>query len=336
VVEQLMSQIKNKSLSHAYIFYGEKGCGKTSTSRVLAKTINCTDKKEEARPCCVCKTCLQIENGYCVDVIEIDAASNRGINDVRELREKVIYTPTFGKTRVIILDEAHMLTREAFNALLKTLEEPISNTIFILVTTDFRKIPATIVSRCQKLIFRRFNIVELGQFLLELSKKHNINMSRNAALMICKLAKGSLRDIINIFDQLLSLSSSTIEESDIIKLFGVTDSDLLFECFSYMSKKDVSSILKFSDKLGKLGINYTSFTEDLIEFVRDVLVFNNVDSPDKILTTIYSEDTLKIGKSVDYRILTQWLESFMDSMEYNNYNIDPRFIFETTLVGLCE
>ena len=202
IVTTLKNAIKHESLTHAYLFSGSRGTGKTSLARIIAKSLNCTNLEEGVEPCDKCENCEAVLKGRLVDLIEIDAASNRGIDEIRELREKILFAPTQGKAKVYIIDEVHMLTKEAFNALLKTLEEPPAHAYFILATTEAHKIPETIISRCQQFNFRRISAEDIVKRLQEIGEEESVQAEPDALDLIAKISSGSLRDAIGLFEQM--------------------------------------------------------------------------------------------------------------------------------------
>ena len=205
----IQSALKSQSLSHAYLFCGPRGTGKTSLARILAKGLNCTSPVAEIEPCNQCEICQSINAGKLVDLIEIDAASNRGIDEIRELREKIVFSPSQAKTKVYIIDEVHMLTKEAFNALLKTLEEPPSHAYFVLATTEAHKIPETIVSRCQQFSFSRIDVTDISRRLEEIAQNEGAKFEKNALDLIAKLSSGGLRDAIGLLEQMMTAGEVT-------------------------------------------------------------------------------------------------------------------------------
>jgi DNA polymerase-3 subunit gamma/tau len=226
-IKTLKNAISNNRVSHCYIFCGPRGTGKTSTARILAKALNCK-KGTTPEPCNKCENCISISNGSSMDVVEIDAASNRGINEIRELREKVKYLPNILRKKVYIIDEVHMLTTEAFNALLKVLEEPPEHVIFIMATTEPNKVLPTIISRCQRFDFFPIPIDKIKERLAKIARSEKITISNPALSLVSKYADGSLRDADGILEQLAAFGEDKIEIKDVTSLLGVTDLGLLF------------------------------------------------------------------------------------------------------------
>jgi len=282
IIRILKNALDQGRIAHAYLFSGPRGVGKTSTARILAKALNCKDGPTSA-PCGSCDFCASIAEGSSIDVMEIDGASNNSVNDIRDLRERVKYVPSGGRYKVYIIDETHMLSDAAFNALLKTLEEPPPHVVFVLATTAPRKIPPTVLSRCQHLPFRRIPGARIKERLKQISHAEGINISGSAIEMIARTADGSLRDSLTILDQISSFSSD-ISESDVKDLLGITDFSLLSQLALGLIEGRREDILKITDELMEKGTDIRSFIKELIEFFRDLLVAGIVKNPEEILS----------------------------------------------------
>jgi len=270
IVQTLKNAIKNNRLAHAYLFSGPRGTGKTSTARILAKALNCKEGPTP-NPCGKCENCEKIRSGHSVDVIEIDAASNRGIDEIRELRERVRYAPLEGRYKVYIIDEVHMLTAEAFNALLKTLEEPPSHTIFVLATTELQKVPLTIASRCQRLDFARLKLGEIKEHLLKIAKAEGFEIEEKALDLIGRSAEGAMRDAISLLDQLVSFSGHKIIYDDVVTLLGTADEELLFGFGDAISSGNTEKVLELVRKGMEEGRSMQQVTRDLVFHFRNLL-----------------------------------------------------------------
>jgi DNA polymerase-3 subunit gamma/tau len=277
----LSNAIEQGRIAHAYLFSGPRGVGKTSTARILAKSLNC-EKGPTPAPCGTCAFCRGIGDGSSIDVMEIDGASNNSVDDIRDLREKVKYAPAGGRYKVYIIDEAHMLSGPAFNALLKTLEEPPAHVVFVLATTAPRKIPATVLSRCQHLPFRKIPLQKIKQRLRMISDSEGITISDPAIEMIARASEGGMRDSLTILDQ-VSAFSSDIKESEVKDLLGIADFRALSELAGAVVKGDRRRILGIIDELTDLGTDLKSFIKDLMQFFRDLLVARVVARPGEIL-----------------------------------------------------
>lgn len=276
VADIIKKEIINKKISHAYLFSGPRGTGKTSTAKIIARMINCSNLGVDGVPCGECDSCINFNSNS--DIVEIDAASNNGVDEIRELRDKVNLVPTYGKYKIYIIDEVHMLTTQAFNALLKTLEEPPNHVIFILATTEFHKIPITVVSRCQKFQFLKFSIDDIVLKLREIADFESINVDDNVLYEIARLADGGLRDAINMLDQLSSFKDSGLSVNDVYSLNGVISYEEFKELLNYVFVNDISSIVSFFENIDKCGKNFERFIDDLISFLKDILIYQNVDS----------------------------------------------------------
>ncbi|HEX9655218.1 MAG TPA: DNA polymerase III subunit gamma/tau [bacterium] len=270
----LMNAIKNNRLATAYLFSGPRGVGKTTSARIFAKAINC-DNGPTATPCNVCPSCTEITAGRSFDVFEIDGASNRGIDEVRNIRANLSHHNTTGKHKIYIIDEVHMLTNEAFNALLKTLEEPPPRVLFIFATTEAHKVPTTILSRCQRYDFRRIPLAEIVQQLRKICNQEKIKIDDESLYLIAKKADGSMRDSQSLLDQVVSFCGGEVKASDLADLLGLINLDLFFECSECIVNKDVSAGLMLSEKVFNLGCDLGEFLNGLTEHCRNILVLKS-------------------------------------------------------------
>ena len=270
ITATLKNAIKNNRIAHAYIFAGPRGVGKTTTARILAKALNCLHPVD-SEPCNKCELCLSIQNGQSMDIIEIDGASNRGIDDVRTLRESVKYAPSRGKYKIYIIDEVHMLTKESFNAFLKTLEEPPSHTVFIFATTDIQKVPLTIISRCQRFDFRRIQLNTIKSLLMEIAKSEKIEIEDKTLTIIAKKADGALRDAESFFDQVVSYCGNKIDQETVSKMLNLIDDEIYFNISDAVLKKDYNEVFRVSNLLFDNGYDFGDFINGLIEHFRNIL-----------------------------------------------------------------
>ena len=267
----LQNALKSGRIAHAYLFTGSRGIGKTSTARILAKALNCLNP-QDYNPCNVCQNCVEITNSRSLDVIEIDGASNRGIDQVRELRENVKYPPSNSKYRIFIIDEVHMLTREAFNALLKTLEEPPPHVVFIFATTEPLKVPPTIISRCQRYDFHRIPVREIVGQLKKIAESENLTVSDDILTLLAKKSEGAMRDAESLLEQVVSFSSDNVNLNSVQKLLGLTDYEYYFTISNQVFEHDLNALIKSAEEVFNNGINISEFLIGLSEHFRNLLI----------------------------------------------------------------
>jgi DNA polymerase-3 subunit gamma/tau len=272
VVRTLRNAVEQGKVHHAYLFVGSRGTGKTSMAKILARSLNCERGGPTVTPCGECESCVTIAAGVSVDVIEMDAASNRSVDDVRDLRERVAYAPAGGHWKVYILDEAHMLTKEAWNAFLKTLEEPPPNTVFVLATTESHKVMATIADRCQRFDFQRPSLEQISEVLNRVAAAESIEVDEGAAAMIARSASGSFRDALGTLDQLVAFGGEHVELKDVLEMLGAADADLLFEAVDAVVAEDPKGVLIGIEKMARSGRDPSQFARDLLAHLRHLLI----------------------------------------------------------------
>ena len=270
ITATLRNAIKNNRIAHAYIFTGPRGVGKTTTARILAKALNCENPKD-LEPCNQCAMCKSINDSQTMDIIEIDGASNRGIDEIRTLRESVKYAPTRGKYKIYIIDEVHMLTKESFNAFLKTLEEPPAHTMFVFATTDIHKVPLTIISRCQRFDFRRIQLDTIKKTLNNIAKEEKISIDDKTLTLIAKKADGALRDAQSLFDQVISFCGDKIDSETVSQMLNLIDEDLFFNISDAVLEKDFNIVFETTNKIYQNGWDFIDFTDGLLEHFRNIL-----------------------------------------------------------------
>jgi DNA polymerase-3 subunit gamma/tau len=270
ITATLKNAIKSNRIAHAYLFTGPRGVGKTTTARILAKALNCQNPND-AEPCNECEMCNSIQNTQSLDIIEIDGASNRGIDEIRTLRDSVKYAPTKGKYKIYIIDEVHMLTKESFNAFLKTLEEPPSHTIFIFATTDIHKVPLTIISRCQRFDFRRIQLDTIKSLLSKIAEEEKIRIDDKTLTIIAKKADGALRDAESFFDQIVSFCGNDIESTAVAKMLNLIDDEIFFNISDAVLTKDFKAVFEVTKQIYDNGWNFIDFMDGLIEHFRNIM-----------------------------------------------------------------
>src|SRR6185369_7967698 len=288
VSRTLQNAIESGRVAHAFLFTGARGVGKTSTARILAKTLNC-ERGVTHEPCNVCHLCIEITKGTSTDVFEIDGASNTGVDDIRELRDNVKYLPSHSRYKIFIIDEVHMLTNNAFNALLKTLEEPPAHVKFIFATTEPHKLPVTILSRCQRFDFKRVPLAKIIVRLRDIATQEVIAINDSALALIARKGDGSMRDALTDFDQVLAFCGSTVTDEDVITLIGAVDRRLLADISSAIFLADAQAVLEGVKKVDLVGYNMRQFCQELIEHFRNLLVIRSVKSPEDILDLAEAE-----------------------------------------------
>ena len=314
IIQTLKNAIVQNRIAHAYLFCGPRGTGKTSIAKIFAKTLNCTNNQDA--PCGVCENCKMAANGSHPDIIEIDAASNNGVDEVRNLIDKVKYAPMQGKYKIYIIDEVHMMTSGAFNALLKTIEEPPAHVIFIFATTEPNKVLPTIISRCQRFDFNKVSMHDIKYRLSVVCKNEGIEIDENGLTLIAQLADGGMRDALSILDQCVAYCSSHIDVNDIRKIYGVVTSEDIGKLFYSVYKKDVDSFVKDIQKYSDIGMDIKRLTADFIHMLKDSLILDY--SENSTLVSDMNKDMIrKYFKLAPINFRIKCMEELMDT--YNKY-----------------
>ena len=336
VVKTLRNAIGQGRIAHAFLFSGPRGVGKTSVARILAKSLNC-EKGPTATPCNVCSNCLEITNGSSLDVREIDGASNRGIDEIRELREYVKFAPAAAKYKIYIIDEVHMLTREAFNALLKTLEEPPAHVIFIFATTESHKVPATILSRCQCYDFRRISLSEISANLGRVAAAEGIQISPAALIWIAEAGDGSMRDAQSIFDQVISYAGMNIIDTDVEEILGLVDRKYLFVLSEAVLQRNAGQCLTILEEAYLAGIDMKHFYQMMLKHFRNLLLVK-IAADGSSSFDIAPEQIKKLKnqvQSVSRETLQRYLEILIKEEDSFRRSQEARMKLETVIVGLA-
>ncbi len=330
IVQTLKNAITNNKLTHAYLFSGPRGTGKTSTAKILAKTINCQNLKG-LEPCNECDSCIQINNKQSTDIIEIDAASNNGVDEIRELKSKVNLVPSNSKYKVYIIDEVHMLSTGAFNALLKTLEEPPSHILFILATTEAHKIPATILSRCQRFDFKKISVNKIIENLKKIVEQENINIEDAALKEIAILSQGGMRDSISLLDQVISYCPNNITCQDVHDINGTIGNQEMNDIIKLILNNDITNLLKKFDELDDKGKNLIKLVEELIYYLRNILVFQIAPNYfDESEQQNYSE----LGQNMNQDLLLNYIHQFSEAIYEMKNSDNEKITLELHLIKM--
>lgn len=338
ITTTLKNQIFNQQIGHAYLFCGSRGTGKTSCAKVFARAINCLSPLKDGSPCGECEVCKKLQQSNNIDIFEIDAASNNGVDEIRDLREKIKYAPTVGKYKVYIIDEVHMLSAGAFNALLKTLEEPPAHAVFILATTEVHKLPATILSRVMRFDFKLISTQDIAQNISNIFDKSNIKYQPSAVGLIASAGEGSMRDALSIADMCASFCNNNITYDGVIEVLGISNKETIFTLISSILNQDIQKFFVEFNKVVAMGKNLSVISSDLTKGFRDLLVIKSCGKDsglidykpellDKMAELASSVSTLKINKA---------LQAFSKIETELKYATNPQLLIETTALGLLD
>jgi DNA polymerase III subunit gamma/tau len=332
IVKTLQNALNSNKVAHAYLFAGPRGTGKTSMAKLMAKALNC--EQGIGQQCNKCENCLAVNDNSHPDVIEIDAASNNGVDEVRDLIEKVKYSPIKGKFKIYIIDEVHMMTTGAFNALLKTLEEPPAHVVFILATTEPYKLIPTILSRCQRYDFTKVSSVDIKERMRAILDKENIAFENRAVDTLISLADGGVRDALSMLDQVLAYSQNELKEEDILDLFGLIGTAEKINLLKLIALSDIGTILSKLDEFANHGADIKRLCYDLLDILKDLLIYlkTNKDSLLTVLTPIEADELLKI---IEYTKIPVYIDMLLKSQSDFRYVGNVRSLFEVTLLKMA-
>ena len=337
ISKTLQNQIKADRIGHAYLFCGTRGTGKTSVAKIFAKAVNC-EHPVNGSPCGVCDSCKAISSGTSMNVIEIDAASNNGVDNIREIREEVAYRPTEGKYKVYIIDEVHMLSIGAFNALLKTLEEPPEYVIFILATTEAHKIPITILSRCQRYDFKRITIDTIAARLADLMQKENIEVEEKAIRYVAKAADGSMRDALSILDQCIAFYlGQKLTYDNVLEVLGAVDTEVFSRLLRELLERNVAKVMKSLDELVMQGRELSQLAADFTWYLRNLLLVKTSDNIEDVLD-VSTENMMQLKEEsgmIETAALFRYIRVFSELSGQLKYATQKRIMLEVALIKLC-
>lgn len=336
IVRILKSQIASGQTGHAYLFCGTRGTGKTTTARILAKALNCEAPEASQRPCCECASCRAIREGSFMDVIEIDAASNNGVDNIRELRESVKYPPALGRNKVYIIDEVHMLSAGAFNALLKTLEEPPENVVFILATTEPQKLPATILSRCMRLDFRRVSEPVIMGNMRMICEARGIQAEDAALALIAVNADGSVRDSLSILEQCISTGDTRITRDDVAQMLGTAGEETMISLTDFVMKADISGALLLLDRAIRTGRDVKQFMKEWLAHFRNLLMAKYIQDPENALNMSLENAQRVRAQSAEIStdLLNRGITELTKTIAESRWSSQPRVMLEMCIVRL--
>lgn len=338
ITTTLKNQIVNRQLTHAYLFCGSRGTGKTTCAKVFARAMNCLSPLNDGSPCGKCEVCQKLQQSNNIDILEIDAASNNGVDEIRDLREKIKYAPTVGKYKVYIIDEVHMLSIGAFNALLKTLEEPPAHAVFILATTEVHKLPATILSRVMRFDFKLISTEQIAKNIEKIFNESNIKAEPSAINLIARAGEGSMRDALSIADMCASFCNNNITYNQVIDVLGVSDKQTIYALIKSILQQDTNQFFMQFNQIASQGKNLKVVASDITKGFRDLLVIKSCGQNCGLVD--YKEDLLKnmaeLANNFETLRINKALQAFSKIEAELKYATNPQLLLETTALSLVD
>lgn len=337
ISQSLKNQITNNKIGHAYLFCGTRGTGKTTTAKIFSRAINC-ENPQDGNPCNECSSCVKILKSQCLDVLELDAASNNGIDKIREIIEEINYLPTEVKYKVYIMDEVHMLSISAVNAFLKTLEEPPERVVFILATTDPQKLPITILSRCQRFDFKRISVNDISKYLRKIVDLKGIYAADDSLKLISKVSDGAMRDALSILEQCISLGNNKIDYNQIIEMLGIVNNDDIFQITDELINCNIENSLKIIDNLSASGKDISLFIKDLINHMRNLMICKVSSNLDEIISL--SKDAIENLKDQSNKIniesIMRYIKILQEAEDQSKWTKQTRLYLEIAVIKICK
>lgn len=336
IKKTVQNALKRRKFAHAYLFTGPRGTGKTSTAKLIGKAVNCLSPLENGEPCNTCANCQSVINGTMGDIIEIDAASNNGVDEIRSIRDQVHFAPSQGKYKVYIIDEVHMLSVGAFNALLKTLEEPPAHVIFILATTEPHKIPMTIISRCQRFDFRRISPAAIVERMKYIVQDQGLEVEEDALRLIASIAQGGMRDALSLLDQTISYAEGKVTANDVTSIVGKTAISFVGKVIESIAQGDISTVIDQVDEIIENGKEPEYFIEDLIGYYRDILLYKATRNQENLNTAV-ADDTFKaLVNRLDKKVVQNIIKELLECQSMLKWSNQTKTSIEVALVKIID